>query len=170
MRSEINSVIKMMPAEKAPGPDGFNGVFLKRCWPLIKEDIYRMCEDFYEERINLASINTYFIVLVPKISSPLSVNDYRPISLLNCCVKILTKLLADRLQPHVLKIIHKNQYSFIKNRTIHDYLGWSFEYIHQCHQSRREIFIVKQDFAKAFNTVDHYTIIDMLQSLNFPSK
>lgn len=159
-----------MPADKAPGPDGFNGVFLKKCWSLIKEDIYKMCEDFYNERIDLAPLNSSFIVLVPKISSPISANDYRPISLLNCCVKILTKLLADRLQPLVLRIAHKNQYGFIKSRSIQDCLGWSFEYIHQCHQSKREIVIVKLDFAKAFDTVEHSAILCMLQSLNFPSK
>jgi hypothetical protein len=35
---EIDKVIREMPADRAPGPDGFTGVFLKRCWPIIKED------------------------------------------------------------------------------------------------------------------------------------
>jgi hypothetical protein len=28
---EIDSIVKCMPADKAPGPDGFNGLFLKKC-------------------------------------------------------------------------------------------------------------------------------------------
>jgi hypothetical protein len=86
-----------MPADKAPGPDGFNGVFIKKCWPIIKEDIYRLFMNFYDGRVNLAPINSSYIVLVPKISNPISASDFRPISLLNCCVKMLTKLLAERL-------------------------------------------------------------------------
>lgn len=31
--SEIDNIVKMMPTDKAPGPDGFNGVFIKKCWP-----------------------------------------------------------------------------------------------------------------------------------------
>ena len=35
---EINSIVKKMPTDKAPGSDGFNGLFLKRCWQIVKED------------------------------------------------------------------------------------------------------------------------------------
>ena len=36
---EIKAAVKDMPSEKAPGPDGFIGVFYKRCWPIIKADL-----------------------------------------------------------------------------------------------------------------------------------
>jgi hypothetical protein len=41
-KEEIDIVVKSMPADKAPGPDGFNGQFLKACWSIIKEDIYQL--------------------------------------------------------------------------------------------------------------------------------
>lgn len=168
--SEIDHLIHIMPADKAPRPDGFNGVFIKKCWPIIKEDMYRLFKEFYDNNVSLSPINNSFIVLVPKINNPNTSSDFRPISLLNCRVKLLTKLLAVRLQGIVLKIIHMNHYGFIKHRTIQDCVAWSFEYIHQCHHSRREIVIVKLDFAKAFDTIEHSTIISMLQVLGFPSK
>jgi hypothetical protein len=39
MEAEIRTAIKELPAEKSPGPDGFNGVFFKACWGVIKHDI-----------------------------------------------------------------------------------------------------------------------------------
>ena len=85
-KEEINSIVKIMPLDKAPGPDGFNGMFLKKCWPLIKEDFYALCQDFYDCNINLESINNSYITLVPKVPTPETVNDFRPISLLNCSI------------------------------------------------------------------------------------
>ena len=35
---EIDAIVKEMPPDRAPGPDGFSGAFLKACWPLIKND------------------------------------------------------------------------------------------------------------------------------------
>ena len=87
------------------------------CWQIIKEDFYKLCKVFFNLEVNLESINNSFITLVAKINNPESVNDYRPISLLNMDIKLLTKLLADRLQLVILKLLHANQYGFIRSRT-----------------------------------------------------
>lgn len=169
-QNEIDRIIQKMPIDKAPGPDGYNGLFMKKCWHIIKYDFYSLCQEFYNGSVNLECINNSYITLVPKISSPEIVSDYRPISLLNISLKLITKILADRLQSVILRIVHINQYGFIRTCTIQDCLGWSFEYIHQCHQSRREAIILKLDFEKTFDTVEHSTIIQMLQHLGFPAK
>jgi len=94
---EINVVLKDLPVDKAPGPDGFNGYLFKKCWNLIRPDIYRLCTGFYEHIADLKSINYYYITLVPKKSNLDKVSDFRPISLLNSSMKFLTKILANRL-------------------------------------------------------------------------
>lgn len=144
-----------MPVERAPGPNGFKGCFLKACWPIIREDIYRFIIDFYEGDVDIESLNTGFITLIPKCQSPETANDYRPITLMNCCLKMLTKLLANRLHRVILRIIHRNHYGFLRGRAIQDCLDWAFEFIHQHQSLGRQVLLLKLDFAKAFDTIEH---------------
>jgi hypothetical protein len=49
-------------------------------------------------------------------------------------------------------------------------LAWTFEYIHQCQQSKQEILVIKLDFTKAFDTIEHSTILLMMKHLGFNDK
>jgi hypothetical protein len=70
--------------------------------------MYKLCQDFFHHHADLKSINHSFITLVPKKDNTESVNDFRPISLLNSSIKLISKLLANRLQSIALKVVHEN--------------------------------------------------------------
>ena len=129
-----------------------------------------MCHDFHDGNLDITSISEGYITLIPKISSPETANGYRTITLLNYFLKIITKILANRLQKVILKIIHRNQYGFLKGRTIQDCLAWSFEYIHQCQASSGEIVHLKLDFAKVFDIIEHERMLQIMKHMGFDDR
>jgi hypothetical protein len=166
---ELHSIIKFMPADKASGPDGFNGVFLKKCWHIIKNDFFQLCNNFYNGEVNIQPINSAFITLIQQTLQPqLMTTDQYLFAIVS--PRLSLSCWATDFKNSIISLVHTNQYGFIKSRTIQDYLAWAFEYIYQCHHSKREIVILKLDFTKAFDTIEHKAITQMMESLGFSNR
>ena len=50
--TEMDEIVKHMPTDKSPGPDGFNGAFLKKHWNIVKGQFYQLCHDFHDGNTN----------------------------------------------------------------------------------------------------------------------
>ena len=97
---DIKHAIDELPANKAPGPDGFSTAFLRSCWEIVKVDFMRLIDAFSELNVNnFKVINTACISLLPKKDGADSITDFRPISLIHLIPKTIAKAMATRLRP-----------------------------------------------------------------------
>ena len=110
---EIREAVWECEGNKNPGPDGFNFTFIKRFWDLLKGDIWRVLNEFYDNGRLSKGVNSSFIALIPKVESPIGLNDFRPISLVGCIYKIIAKVLAARLRNVMHYLIEENQSAFV---------------------------------------------------------
>lgn len=115
---EIDYALKQSNSEKAPGPDGLNAGALKTFWHLLKEKLLKDFQKFMISGELPVGMNSSFIRLIPKVKLPTQIKDYRPISLINCSLKILSKVLTTRLTGVMNKLISPNQTGFIRGRQI----------------------------------------------------
>lgn len=144
---ELFRIVKSLPSEKAPGPDGFIGVFYKNCWDVIQNDLFEAVMGFYNHKTSKMHLfNEANIVLLPKKQDPAAMTDYRPISLINSLTKIITKLLATRLATHMNELVSQAQNAFIKKRCIHD----NFLYVQRVIQ-----LLHKKKTASSFYQIGH---------------
>jgi hypothetical protein len=98
---------------KALGLDGFSGGFYQKNWADVGVGVRCAIIDILNKGHMNKEINLMYIALIPKISNPTYVTEFRPISLCNVFYKLISKTLANRLKLVLNEIISQNQSAFI---------------------------------------------------------
>lgn len=106
--------------DKIPGNDGYTLDFFKNNCGLVKDEVMRFIGDFHEKSTLIKALTSLFITLIPKVHNPQELTDFRPICLVGCLHKILSKLMASRIKRVIGKRISIKQSTFIKGKNILD--------------------------------------------------
>ncbi|KAL2236529.1 UNVERIFIED_CONTAM: hypothetical protein Sindi_0844600 [Sesamum indicum] len=106
--------------DKAPGPDGYSLGFSKAAWTVVDDEVTRAVLDFFATGKLLKQVNYTLLAVIPKVHSPITVADFRPIACCNVIYKVIAKLLVQRLSVVLGKLVSPCQATFIPGRSIGD--------------------------------------------------
>ncbi|GKA14588.1 RNA-directed DNA polymerase, eukaryota, partial [Tanacetum coccineum] len=109
---EIKKAVWDCGTNKSPGPDGFSFDFIRTFWDILKHDFVNAIREFFISSKFPPGCNSSFIALIPKKHDAKFVKDYRPISLIGCFYKIVSKILANRLKMVISELISDVQSAF----------------------------------------------------------
>ncbi|KAJ0939064.1 putative RNA-directed DNA polymerase [Helianthus annuus] len=101
----IKEAVWECDGDKAPGPDGFNFRFMKRCWEGFQGDFLKFFQHFYNYESLNPGCTASFLALIPKVKVPTGLVDFRPISLIGCINKVISKVLVKRLKRVIVKLV-----------------------------------------------------------------
>ena len=107
-------MIKNLPKNKGPGPDGFTEEFYQTFRNKLMPILLKVFQKVSEEGKLPNSFCEAITTLIPKPDKDITKKEYyRPISLMTIGAKILNKILANRIQKHIKKLIHHDHIGFI---------------------------------------------------------
>ena len=89
-------------------------------WSNFENEIAVFISKFFIFGRLLVEINQTWLALMPKIDNAVEVKDFRPISMVGCLYKLITKILAARLKTMMGELVGEAQLAFINGRQILD--------------------------------------------------
>lgn len=165
--AEIREAIKSLQCNKSPGPDGYTAEYYKTFVDLLApvlRDVYN--EAFLKSRLPETFSKATISLILKKEKDPLLCNSYRPISLLNVDFKILSKVLALRLQQVLPNIISQDQTGFMLGRHSYHNTRRLLNIIYSASSATPEI-VVALDAEKAFDRVEREYLYDIMGKFGF---
>ncbi|XP_071705014.1 uncharacterized protein [Rutidosis leptorrhynchoides] len=167
---EIWEAVKGCANNKAPGPDGFNMRFFKKFWAIISADLIEAIRDFWRNGTISPGFNSSFITLIPKVANPVSLSEYRPISLIDSFYKIIAKLLSNRIKNFIPNLVGFEQSAFIKGRNIMDGVLIANESLEFLRSKHMKSMVFKVNFEKAFDSLNWEFLDEMMFLMGFDFK
>ena len=170
-RIEYNECFKVLQSfqkNKSPGNDGLTIEFYVAFWPLIGKHLVE-CVNYSFEFGELSNSQKQAIITLieKKGKDKRLIKNWRPISLINVDTKIISKVLANRLEKVLPNLIHSNQNAFVKGRSIFDAVRSIDDIVDYSKGNGWAGILVAIDFEKAFDTVNFNFLIRTLHKFNF---
>ena len=169
---EILDAVRNMGGLKAPGPDGFQGIFYQSYWETIQDDVNQLVKSLLLGSVSPGSLNATNLVLIPKVLNLEVVSQFRPISLCNFSYKILSKVIANCLKVILPILVSPSQNAFVANRLIQDNIGIAHECFHflKSRKARCNFEMgIKLDMQKAYERVEWDFLDAVMEKMGFCS-
>ena len=163
---EILESIHSFSKNKSPGPDGLTAEFYQKFSRELAPLLRKVVEEIFERGEMPNLMNLSYIALLPKEENCRQTKQYRPISLLNTDYKVITKTLTNRLGKYMHILVHPDQASACKGRTIQDQNLLIRDTIAYAKQTNTHACVLSLDQVKAFDRVSHSFLFKVLEKCN----
>jgi hypothetical protein len=154
--------------ESAPGPDGIPYSYYKTFHSVLLPKMLQAWQWSLASDSLCSSQTLSSIFLIPKKDKDKThIKNWRPITLSNCDIKIITKTYAIRLNSVLDQVIHKSQSAYVPGRNIMDNIRTLNVCKHYATKNNIDSVIISLDAQKAFDSVDHGYLDCVLKKYGF---
>ena len=164
--TNLHDALKNMNSDRSPGPDGLSKEWYECFWTNIKTPYINAVRAIEGSKELTEMQKRGAIKISHKKGERNLINNYRPITLLNVDLKIVTKALADRMKLILPKIINQNQ-TCVPGRHIENSIHTIQGLIDHANEKCKNLAMIFIDQEKAFDRISHAFIFKTLEKFGF---
>ncbi|RVW40791.1 Transposon TX1 uncharacterized 149 kDa protein [Vitis vinifera] len=138
-----------------------------RAEDIVKPEILGLFKEFYLHGTFQRSLNSTFLLLIPKKEGAEDLRDFRPISLVGSVYKLLAKVLANRLKSVMGEVIFDSQQAFVQRRQILDVVLIANETLNSRLKDNKSGLLLKMDIENAFDHVNWDFLMEVMSKMGF---
>jgi len=164
---ELDRSVKNAKLNSAPGSDGISNRFIAHNWELLRTPLFKYAKQSFESGHLSDNFRSAKVRLIPKKGDCSKIKNWRPISLLNCFYKIISRAIADRLKKIMDRITSVGQKGYSSSRQCQEVLMNIIDNIQTCKNSGKAGALISLDIRKAFDTISHDFLNKAYRFFNF---
>jgi hypothetical protein len=115
----------------------------------------------------MSSFKTAVIKLIPKKGNAADIRKWRPISLLSCVYKVISRAVNNRLKKVINRFTSRAQKGFTNHRYIQEVLINVCETINHCNINGVGRALLSIDQSRAFDTISHKYMTEVYKFFGF---
>jgi len=167
---EIEFIIKACENNKAPGLDGLSYEFYKATWEIIKET-FVMVLQCQLDRQSIVDSNTFGATrLSSKVAGVPQVDELRPLTMLNCDYRIMSKFFVKRMKPVLPFVIKSGQLCTVGKRNILFGVNNLLSSVLFVKKKNLGACLLSLDFFKAYDRVLVDFLLVVMKKMKFSDK
>lgn len=159
---EILQVLLRIKVNKGKGPDLFPPLIYKNCAIALTRPIKLLIEKslnvgYFPDRLKISHVSPIF-----KSGSKKDASNYRSVSVVSTLARIFENVVLNRITSKLSECISRSQHGFIRNRSTVTNLLETTTFVANALENRSQVDIVYLDFEKAFDSVNHFGMMEKL--------
>ena len=166
----VKRAIKSLKNNKATGIDQISAELLKHGGEALDNQIYKLTLKIWRQEEIPEDWETGVIMPVHKKGDKTFCENYRGITMLPVCYKVLTILIKEKLEPYIERKTSESQSGFRKGRATSDHLFTIRQIMEKCREVNKDIWQLFIDFKQAYDSIQRPVLWEIMQEMDIPSK
>ena len=163
-----HALFPKMHGNSAPGLDGFTVNWLRTFWPELATITRNALNNCFDNNGLTGLLRTAVIRLLRKgLKDPTIAGNYRPISLLSVHYKLASCAITQRIKPAVNRVVGRQQKAYVEGNVIGSCIINLLSMMKNVNEKKKASLILLIDFRKAFDSIDHKFIANVMTELGF---